>query len=258
MIKQKAAKDRTIVKFPPPFNLSATPYEKIDFDVPVKETCISNKSITAGLKIAKVIVVGNVSVGKTSLVNRFCHQVFDRDYKATIGVDFEVERFDILQIPFNLQIWDTAGQERFKCIASAYYRGAHAIVVVFDLTDLRSLHCCPRWLEEASSDNKNDPLVFLVGTKKDLCMDSVYQAVEKHATGVAKNMNAEYWAVSSKSGEKVQEFYCRLAALAFNESVLREAEKPTRVKLGSDLVKLDNRTSIIERKSRIKCHGCKA
>ena len=64
-----------------------------------------------------------MGVGKTSLVQRFVNGSFNNDYKATIGVDFEVEQFKILNIPFNLQIWDTAGQERFKCIAAAYYRG---------------------------------------------------------------------------------------------------------------------------------------
>ena len=54
--------------------------------------------------MCKAIVVGDVAVGKTCLVQRFCHEIFDRDYKATIGVDFEVERFDILNVPFNLQM----------------------------------------------------------------------------------------------------------------------------------------------------------
>lgn len=73
-----------------------------------------------------MVVVGDLYVGKTSLIHRLCKNVFDRDYKATIGVDFEIERFEIAGIPYSLQIWDTAGQEKFKCIASAYYRGAQA------------------------------------------------------------------------------------------------------------------------------------
>lgn len=56
------------------------------------------------LQMSKCIVVGDVSVGKTCLVNRFCNEVFDKDYKATIGVDFEVERFEVLGTPFNLQM----------------------------------------------------------------------------------------------------------------------------------------------------------
>ena len=64
----------------------------------------------------------DAGVGKTSLVMRYTHDVFDLDYKATIGVDFEVEKFDILGIPFTLQMWDTAGSERFQAIAASYYR----------------------------------------------------------------------------------------------------------------------------------------
>lgn len=64
-----------------------------------------------------------MGVGKTSIVQKFVKDFFNNDYRATIGVDFEVEQFKILSLPYNIQIWDTAGQERFKCIASAYYRG---------------------------------------------------------------------------------------------------------------------------------------
>jgi small GTP-binding protein len=59
-----------------------------------------------------------MGTGKTSLVQRFVNNSFTREYKSTIGVDFEVENFHILSVPFNMQIWDTAGQERFRCIAS--------------------------------------------------------------------------------------------------------------------------------------------
>jgi Ras-related protein Rab-34 len=65
-----------------------------------------------------VIVIGDTAVGKTCLVQRYVSNSFSKDYKATIGVDFEVEQFKILNVPFGIQIWDTAGQERFKSIAS--------------------------------------------------------------------------------------------------------------------------------------------
>jgi len=87
--------------------------------------------------ICKLVLVGDVAVGKSCLATRYnnlknnllkktkcfrlCHNTFDRNYKATIGVDFEVERFLILGVPVSLQIWDTAGQERFKCIAGKYF-----------------------------------------------------------------------------------------------------------------------------------------
>jgi small GTP-binding protein len=62
-----------------------------------------------------------MGVGKSALVQRFVNDSFSNDYKATIGVDFEVEQFQVLNAPFSCQIWDTAGQERFKCIAGGNF-----------------------------------------------------------------------------------------------------------------------------------------
>lgn len=214
-------RDRILTKFPQPYR-DETPYKETEFESKVREACLANKTGTVGLQVSKVIVVGDVSVGKTCLVNRFCHEVFDRDYKATIGVDFEVERFDVLGIPFNLQLWDTAGQERFKCIAAAYYRGAHVVVIVFDMKESYTLEHAKRWYQESLLENNHDPHIFLVGTKRDLCEtpDEVHE-VEAAAMKVAKEINAEYWSVSSLSGLCVEEFFNRLAAITFNNLVLK-------------------------------------
>ncbi|NXN45924.1 RAB36 protein, partial [Rhinoptilus africanus] len=117
------SRDRIISQFPKWYTPEACLQFKEHFHLQVRTACQQSTG-TVGLKISKVVVVGDMYVGKTSLINRFCKDNFDRDYKATIGVDFEIERFEIIGIPYNLQIWDTAGQEKFKCIASAYYRGA--------------------------------------------------------------------------------------------------------------------------------------
>ncbi|KAL7645492.1 UNVERIFIED_CONTAM: hypothetical protein RMT77_003878 [Armadillidium vulgare] len=173
MLQNSAAKDRIINCLPPPFIRQATPYTADDFDEKVKNAVNSGRMIETGIKLSKLIVLGDVATGKTCLVNRFCHRVFDSNYKATIGVDFEVERFDVLGVPFNLQIWDTAGQERFKCIAASYYRGTHAIMIVFDVTNIVSLAHCAQWLEEARDANPDtNPIIFLVATKRDLLAET--------------------------------------------------------------------------------------
>uniref|UniRef100_A0A803VI33 Ras-related protein Rab-36 n=1 Tax=Ficedula albicollis TaxID=59894 RepID=A0A803VI33_FICAL len=200
------------------------------------------------LKISKVVVVGDLYVGKTSLINRFCKDNFDRDYKATIGVDFEIERFEIIGMPYNLQIWDTAGQEKFKCIASAYYRGAQVIITVFDLADIQTLDHTKQWLEDALRENEPDSsFIFLVGTKKDLVSDAVCERTELDAIRFAKEMQAEYWSVSAKTGENVKEFFFRVAALAFEQSMIKELENIPghRPQIGAgNLIKLEK--NIIE------------
>ena len=227
MIRDHAERDRQIDIFPSPFKSEATPYKQYDFSQIVKNTCKNNNLLFSGLKISKAIFLGDVGVGKTCLVNKFCHETFDNNYKATIGVDFEVERFDILKVPFNLQIWDTAGQERFKCIASSYYRGANIVVIIFDLSSLKTLSHCPQWLYDAQCTVHQDAHIFLVGTKKDLISNTIYSEIEDHAIKMAKNLKAEFWSVSSKNGDCVNELFFRMAALAFNSSICREKEKST-------------------------------
>ncbi|XP_010190102.1 PREDICTED: ras-related protein Rab-36 [Mesitornis unicolor] len=221
------SRDRTISKFPKWYTPEACLQFKEHFHAQVRTACQQSTG-TLGLKISKVVVVGDLYVGKTSLINRFCKDNFDRDYKATIGVDFEIERFEIIGIPYNLQIWDTAGQEKFKCIASAYYRGAEVIITVFDLADIQTLDHTKQWLEDALRENEPDSsFIFLVGTKKDLVSDAVCERTELDAIRFANEMQAEYWSVSAKTGENVKEFFSRVAALAFEQSMIKELEKST-------------------------------
>ncbi|XP_008995441.1 ras-related protein Rab-34 isoform X3 [Callithrix jacchus] len=245
-------RDRVLAELPQCLRKEAALHVHKDFHPRVTCACQEHRTGTVGrFKISKVIVVGDLSVGKTCLINRFCKDIFDKNYKATIGVDFEMERFEVLGVPFSLQLWDTAGQERFKCIASTYYRGAQAIIIVFNLNDVASLEHTKQWLADALKEN--DPssvLLFLVGSKKDLS----YALMEKDALKVAQEMKAEYWAVSSLtalflstylllvSGENVREFFFRVAALTFEANVLAELEKSGARRIG-DVVRISSNDS---------------
>ncbi|XP_051161411.1 ras-related protein Rab-34-like [Leptopilina boulardi] len=258
MMKTEVHEDRQIKKWQPPFSSDITPYKEKEFSQQIRRFCCT-KSIFP--RMTKVIVLGDVAVGKTSLVNRFCHKSFNNNYKATIGVDFEVEKFDILGVPFNMQIWDTAGQERFKCIAASYYRGANVIMIVFDLGNLMSLSHCKQWLKEASQCNTNSYHIFLIGTKRDLLSNQVYQIIEKRATAVSYFMKAEFWAVSSRTGDGVNELFSRIAVLSFNASILRELQSyktdtKTIGSLGLITLKKDQNGSTEKNKKLQKCTNC--
>uniref|UniRef100_A0A8C5WPC6 Ras-related protein Rab-36 n=1 Tax=Laticauda laticaudata TaxID=8630 RepID=A0A8C5WPC6_LATLA len=221
------SRDRRISDFPKCYTPEACLQLREDFQAQVRAACQRRNPGTVGLKISKVVVVGDLCVGKTSLINRFCKEVFDRDYKATIGVDFEIERFEIAGVPYNLQIWDTAGQEKFKCIASAYYRGAEGELRAKVPSWFETLPSSnQRWLEDALRENHpGSSFVFLVGTKKDLLSNAESERTERDAVRLANEMQAEYWSVSAKTGENVKDFFFRVAALAFERSVLMELEK---------------------------------
>ncbi|XP_017290787.1 ras-related protein Rab-34a [Kryptolebias marmoratus] len=249
-------RDRVIAKLPQCFRREAALHVEDEFSGKVRTACQEQRTGTVGFKISKVIVVGDLAVGKTCLINRFCKDVFDKNYKATIGVDFEMERFEVLGVPFSLQLWDTAGQERFKCIASTYYRGAQVVIIAFDLNDIASLGHARQWLEDALKEN--DPTsvqLFLVGTKKDLSSPAQYSRIEQDALKFASDIRAEYWAVSSLTGENVSEFFFRVAALAFETNVLAELERSGTRQIG-DVVRINSASGDLSAASKKKPSSC--
>merc|ERR1711967_229834 len=83
----------------------------------------------------KLLLIGDSGVGKSCLLLRFTDDTYAESYISTIGVDFKIRTIQLESKTIKLQIWDTAGQERFRTITSSYYRGAHGIIVVYDITD---------------------------------------------------------------------------------------------------------------------------
>ncbi|XP_067642783.1 ras-related protein Rab-34 isoform X2 [Eurosta solidaginis] len=208
--------ERQLVRtFPAPYNEAISPYADMkDFSKAVRFE--SQWQPKLKLRPRKVILIGDVAVGKTTMVNRFCFDKFAEKYKATVGVDFEIENFNILGQNFTLEMWDTAGQERFKCIAQAYYRNANVIIVVFDMSKPKTLISATKWLKSALTVNTIQmPLTFLVGTKSDLLSKEEFVRVERLAAEVAEGIKAEYWSISARTGYKVIDFFQRVAALSF-------------------------------------------
>ena len=120
---------------------------------------------------AKVVVIGDSGVGKTSLIQVFENNKFNQMFKPTIGADFSNKELVMGDRMVTLQIWDTAGQERFQSLGSAFYRGADCCVLVYDITNAQSFGSLLNW--KASFMTKSDPrepetLPFLcIGNKID-------------------------------------------------------------------------------------------
>ena len=118
--------------------------------------------------IFKVLLLGNSSVGKSSIFLRFVDDIWNDTFVPTIGVDFKIKTFEVDGKKVKLQIWDTAGQERFKNIISSYYKGAHGILVMYDITDKESFKNITNWLIEIEKNAGKNILKVLVGNKCDL------------------------------------------------------------------------------------------
>eukprot|EP01084_Bolivina_argentea_P049714 91424_1 len=83
--------------------------------------------------LLKVVILGDASVGKTSIRNRFVNDKFSKEYKATIGADFLTKEIFIDDKSVTIQIWDTAGQERFQSLGVAFYRGSDSCILLYDI-----------------------------------------------------------------------------------------------------------------------------
>lgn len=128
----------------------------------------------------KVLLLGDSGVGKSSLMLSFTSGVFDSDISSTIGIDFKVKAVEVIDATggrkkINLHIWDTAGQERFRTLTSSYYRGAHAVVLVYDVNEPQTFYGLQRWIEEADvfcRNNVQDVAIYLlIGNKIDMCVE---------------------------------------------------------------------------------------
>ncbi|XP_076843616.1 ras-related protein Rab-38 [Brachyhypopomus gauderio] len=118
-------------------------------------------------RLLKVLVIGDLGVGKTSVIKRYVHQVFSQHYRATIGVDFalKVLNWD-QQTVVRLQLWDIAGQERYGNMTRVYYREAVGALVVFDMTRASTFQTVLKWKGDldckvALSDGRTLPAVLL-------------------------------------------------------------------------------------------------
>jgi Ras-related protein Rab-1A len=117
--------------------------------------------------VFKVLLVGNSSVGKSSLLLRFADKVFHEAFLPTIGVDFKIRTVDHEGSIVKLQMWDTAGQEKFRTITAAYFKGAQGIILVFDICDKKSFEDIQHWMTEVDRHSMRNPIKILVGNKSD-------------------------------------------------------------------------------------------
>merc|ERR1712000_115549 len=130
----------------------------------------------------KVLVVGDIGTGKTSIIKRYVHNIFSTNYKSTIGVDFalKVINWDENSV-VRLQLWDIAGQERFGNMTRVYYKEAVGAFVVFDVTRVSTFEAVQKWKSDIDakvflSENRPIPVVLLANKcdlagKEGICQD---------------------------------------------------------------------------------------
>ncbi|KAK7926352.1 hypothetical protein WMY93_008662 [Mugilogobius chulae] len=170
----------------------------------------------------KVLVIGDLGVGKTSIIKRYVHQIFSHHYRATIGVDFALK---VLQWDNNtvvrLQLWDIAGQERYGNMTRVYYKEAVGALVVFDVTRASTFEAVLKWKDDLDSKvtlnhGRPVPAVLLANKSDQLASHS-----PKLDTFCKENGFVAWFETSAKENSNIEE-----AAVCLVEHILSNGENP--------------------------------
>lgn len=166
---------------------------------------------------AELLLIGDSGVGKSCLLLRFADDTYTESYISTIGVDFKIRTIELEGKTVKLQIWDTAGQERFRTITSSYYRGAHGIIVVYDVTDQDTFSNVKQWLQEIDRYACEGVNKLLVGNKSDLTTKKVVDyAVAKE---FADQIGVSLLETSAKNATNVEQAFLTMAKQIKDRSV---------------------------------------
>lgn len=166
----------------------------------------------------KIILIGEISVGKTSVMRRFVHRTFEGAMKATIGADFMVKEIELGQSSIvTLQIWDTAGGERFQSLGRAFYRGADCCVLVYDITRPQTLERIVNFRDEFLNQTEQDDPKFpfaVVRNKTDLYDEGssvTEQKSEQYFNEHFGQSTCKHFSTSAKDGSGVEDLFVWIA-----------------------------------------------
>jgi small GTP-binding protein len=148
-------------------------------------------------------------VGKTSVLLRYIDDNFDPESRSTIGVDFKVASLDVAGKHVKLQLWDTAGQETFRTIVSSYYRGAHGVIFVYDVTAEQTFLSVERWLSEATVNLRQKVPMLLIANKVDL--EDQRQVTAERGVKFAQEHEMDFLEGSALLNTNIKEAFDRMA-----------------------------------------------
>ena len=151
-----------------------------------------------------IITLGESSVEKSSIINRYVENNFDYNFVSTLGVDFRKKNININGEDIRLKIWDTAGQEKFRSIQKQYYRNSDGILLVFDVTKFETFNVLEEWINSIKNQTSNDIIVVLVGNKIDLNNKVISDDDIKN---FANDNKFKYFLTSAATGKNINEVF---------------------------------------------------
>ncbi|KAJ8410593.1 hypothetical protein AAFF_G00194970 [Aldrovandia affinis] len=157
----------------------------------------------------KMVILGSSGVGKSSLALRFSKDEF-KNSSPTVGCAYLTQVVCLHDVTLRFEIWDTAGQEKYHSVTPLYYRGAHAALVVYDISKRESFVRAQLWLRELEKHYiPGETVVGLVGNKTDL--PNIRQVSLQEGQSLAESKGLVFMETSAKSGEQTSELLLNIA-----------------------------------------------
>lgn len=166
---------------------------------------VEKRSVSAAPDRLKTVVVGEYSVGKTSLARRFANNEFRERYQSTVAASFFAQNIEIGGKKIIFQIWDTAGQERYRSLIPMYLRGSNVAFLVYDITNKESFKNLRFWTNYLKEHGSSEMQLAILGNKSDLIHNR--EVSVKEGTEFAQEHKAYFMEVSAKTGENVQKLF---------------------------------------------------
>eukprot|EP00565_Helicotheca_tamesis_P009587 CAMPEP_0185727868 /NCGR_PEP_ID=MMETSP1171-20130828/3428_1 /TAXON_ID=374046 /ORGANISM="Helicotheca tamensis, Strain CCMP826" /LENGTH=200 /DNA_ID=CAMNT_0028396509 /DNA_START=64 /DNA_END=666 /DNA_ORIENTATION=- len=159
--------------------------------------------------LLKILLIGDSNVGKTCILRQFTENYFDESPISTIGLDFRIRMIHEEGKRTKLMVWDTAGHERFRSITAAYYRGAHGILLVYNITDRDSFDHIKHWLSDINRYSSQHVCKVLIGNKSDL--NESRQVSYDEGLEFASKLGMEFMETSAKTAHNVENAFLNMA-----------------------------------------------
>ena len=160
----------------------------------------------------KILLLGDISVGKTCILTRYSDNTFREEHFVTIGLDFIKKSVNLDNgKTVNIQIWDTAGQDRFKSITKNYYKGAHGIILIYDVTTRMTFDNVRNWINTIKEEVDDKVNVILVGNKID--NNDNRKVTTEEGQKIANEYKLPFYETSAKTGDNINK--------AFNDLITR-------------------------------------
>ena len=167
------------------------------------------------IKALKIVMLGDTTVGKTSIINSYLNKDFSQDMLSNIGIDKNNKKIKMKDgNEIKLVIWDTAGQERFHSVATSTIKSAQGVIVSFDLTNEKTFKSVSRWLNDIKDNNNNIP-ILLFGNKCDMLEQRVVE--EKDIDTFVSRNKLIYYETSAKENINIEEGFTKIAEEAYEK-----------------------------------------